>query len=339
MSDSSKTFHLFACCIPVKGYTQSIIYDLQRQTYDFITNDLYEILSLSGSTTIPKLKEEYGAENAEVLDEYFTFLEKNDYIFFSDLPSQMFPPIEEKFEIPSTISNASVELTRENKEAVLKTIAMLDECGCQSLSIILDKNEPSALKEALVYIDSTSIESVDLQLSYDSDLQNNLNTFFKDHTRVFNIYMFNAPESKKIESGYKYAELYLIKENRENAGCGKVHPLYFRVNLPFFMESKSCNSCLNKKLHVDCNGAIKSCPYSKQVHGNISDSSLRDVLGSSSYTSFAGIRKDEIAVCKDCEYRYMCSDCRVYIEDTNNSYSKPSSCSYNPYTGEWSEEF
>ena len=45
----------------------------------------------------------------------------------------------------------------------------------------------------------------------------------------------------------------------------------------------------------------------------------------------------KIHVCKDCEFRYICTDCRAYIEDPNDILSKPLKCGYNPYTAEWSE--
>jgi hypothetical protein len=47
------------------------------------------------------------------------------------------------------------------------------------------------------------------------------------------------------------------------------------------------------------------------------------------------INKDEILVCRDCEFRYICSDCRVFIEDPHNIYSKPAKCKYDPYSATW----
>ena len=47
------------------------------------------------------------------------------------------------------------------------------------------------------------------------------------------------------------------------------------------------------------------------------------------------INKDLIDVCKDCEFRYICTDCRAYIQDKNNIYSKPAKCNYDPYNAEW----
>ena len=50
----------------------------------------------------------------------------------------------------------------------------------------------------------------------------------------------------------------------------------------------------------------------------------------------------EEKVCKDCEFRYICTDCRAYTEKTHTNEegldtSKPLKCGYNPYTGEWEE--
>ena len=51
------------------------------------------------------------------------------------------------------------------------------------------------------------------------------------------------------------------------------------------------------------------------------------------------VNKDQIKICRDCEFRYMCSDCRAYTEDPKDIYSKPLKCGYDPYTNkgeDWS---
>ena len=50
------------------------------------------------------------------------------------------------------------------------------------------------------------------------------------------------------------------------------------------------------------------------------------------------IKKDDIDVCKDCEFRYICTDCRSIIKDLNYRYSQPVKCKYNPYLGKWEGE-
>ena len=50
------------------------------------------------------------------------------------------------------------------------------------------------------------------------------------------------------------------------------------------------------------------------------------------------IRKDNIDVCQNCEYRYICTDCRAFIKDPNNIFSHPLKCTYNPYIAKWKDE-
>ncbi|MNL67068.1 hypothetical protein D3C87_1916250 [compost metagenome] len=33
----------------------------------------------------------------------------------------------------------------------------------------------------------------------------------------------------------------------------------------------------------------------------------------------------------------MCTDCRAYVEDPKDIYSKPLKCGYDPYTNEWED--
>ncbi len=43
------------------------------------------------------------------------------------------------------------------------------------------------------------------------------------------------------------------------------------------------------------------------------------------------------ASCDDCKFSYICTDCRAYLENPEDMYSKPLKCGYNPYTNEWEE--
>ena len=47
--------------------------------------------------------------------------------------------------------------------------------------------------------------------------------------------------------------------------------------------------------------------------------------------------KDYINVCKDCEFRYSCTDSRIPM-NINNEWFYESECNYNPYISKWSNE-
>lgn len=94
------------------------------------------------------------------------------------------------------------------------------------------------------------------------------------------------------------------------------------------------NSCLNKKIAIDKSGFIKNCPSSRKIYGHITETKLIDVIDEQ-FSSVWKINKDQIKECKDCEFRYICTDCRAYLKDSCDIYSKPEKCKYNPYEGIW----
>ena len=73
-------------------------------------------------------------------------------------------------------------------------------------------------------------------------------------------------------------------------------------------------------------------------YGNIRDTTLREAIEKQGFKDVWYTHKDQIEVCKDCEFRHICTDCRAYIQDPNNIYSKPAKCSYDPYTATWGAE-
>jgi SPASM domain peptide maturase of grasp-with-spasm system len=88
-------------------------------------------------------------------------------------------------------------------------------------------------------------------------------------------------------------------------------------------------------LCVDENGYIKNCPSMEKHYGHIDDIKLEDVVKSDEFQKLWHIKKDDIKVCQDCEFRHMCMDCRAFIKDPNDIYSQPAKCHYNPYIAKW----
>lgn len=124
---------------------------------------------------------------------------------------------------------------------------------------------------------------------------------------------------------------------KSSIDCGKISLDLFVCNITSFSEFRKFNSCLNCKISIDSNGEIKNCPSFKESFGNISSSSLVEVLNDTNFQKLWHISKDKISVCKECEYRYICVDCRAFLEEPDNICSKPLKCGYNPSTGKWSD--
>lgn len=117
----------------------------------------------------------------------------------------------------------------------------------------------------------------------------------------------------------------------------------FKVNLNILKRYSAMNSCLAGKIVITNTGDIIPCVFSRnQIIGNIKNESLETILAGSRLQQIWNITKDDILVCQDCEYRYVCRDCRplseTAAEGKSDYFHAPyPRCTYNPYTGEWTK--
>lgn len=75
----------------------------------------------------------------------------------------------------------------------------------------------------------------------------------------------------------------------------------------------------------------------RKIYGKVDEVSLKNVLESNEFRKYWFINKDQISICKSCEFRYNCTDCRAFLVDSNDIYSKPLKCGYNPFTCVWED--
>lgn len=333
---------VFACCLAVKGATRSIICDLQRQDFIFIPNDLYEILVTHKGITIDEIKLEYQNEYNDIIQEYFDFLEANEYIFYTDNPSS-FPEIDLRWDEPSVISNVIIDL---NEHSAINNWDLLindiEELGCKHIQIrCFNDRDLSFFEDILKRIEGKRIISVSIITKYQNCLtKDSILSFCNKYPRVDTIYFHSAPSTEVLlESSTNTGHVFFTNEIiNSDKHCGIVSPEYFSINISTFTESQKYNTCLNRKISIDEKGMIKNCPSMLYSYGNINEISIKEVLKRADFKKLWGINKDQIEVCKDCEFRYICTDCRAFIQDKNNIYSKPLKCGYNPYTAEWETE-
>jgi radical SAM protein with 4Fe4S-binding SPASM domain len=104
----------------------------------------------------------------------------------------------------------------------------------------------------------------------------------------------------------------------------------------------SGHSCLMGKIAVTEAGDVLPCIFSRNRSlGNLLVSrSLAPILRGPALRQAWGATKDQVLVCRDCEYRYVCFDCRPLSEASaagkaDYLHAPYPRCTYNPYTGEW----
>lgn len=338
--EQNKAFKLFSNCIPVKGAKRSTICDLQRNEVKLIPNDLAEILMKYEEKTIGEVKKIYQNEYDSIIDEYFEFLLENEFIFFTKLPG-LFPKMSLDWDDPSVINNAIIDRDSNSNFDLYNILYQLDELNCRHIELrYYNSVELNEILSILKYLENaqSTIISVDVTLPYNDSLINLKDVIVKNK-RLASFKVFNSIEDRfipPIKENMGFI-IYTKKNIKNNSCCGLNSKDFFVVNTPLFTESVNHNSCLNRKVGIDVNGDIKNCPSMKKNFGNVLSQTLEESLNNNDFRKYWDIKKDEINICKDCEFRYICTDCRAFIEDPDDIYSKPLKCGYNPYTNEWKD--
>jgi SPASM domain peptide maturase of grasp-with-spasm system len=332
-------FKLFACCIPVRGALRSTICDLQRQTYKFIPNALYEILTDHREKTLLELEELYGLGSRPALDEYFQFLEDNQFGFWTSEPDA-FPPLDLAWDRPERVGNAIIDTDERSDHDYASLLHQLDSLGCSALQLrFFCRVHFEVIEAALAPTRGSRLRSIDLLLRFNSTWkQDAIETLCIQNQRIAQILVHDAPEDDFVRARHIGTPITYRKQIVEtSAHCGFVHPRYFAINVESFTESQSRNSCLNRKISVDSAGEIKNCPAMSKRYGNAADTALINVLAQSEFRTVWDISKDRVETCCDCEFRYICTDCRALLRNPSNPLSKPLRCGYDPYSATWSD--
>ncbi len=117
----------------------------------------------------------------------------------------------------------------------------------------------------------------------------------------------------------------------------------FTVDKDTLSRYLSGHSCLLGKITITDTGDVLPCIFSRNlVVGNVQDSLLQEVVTGQKLEVVWKSTKDNVLVCRDCEYRYVCFDCRPLSEGVNQGRGEYLSapyprCTHNPYTGEWAK--
>lgn len=331
-------FKLYQNCIPVNGASQNVICDLQRSEVIYINDFQYRILKEFKDNTIGEIQEEIGSEEIQKVLDFFDYLINRELGFWCDSPEH-FPDIDFSWEAPSFITNCIIDIDDEITYDFKSVVEQLDELGCNALQIRFfgksNTRDVELMLESTLYSRLTCIELI---LKYSPDVNEIfLENLCRNNQRIRIIHVHTVPLGTKLKlSEDSKVNLYLHEIQIDgNHHCGVIDKSHFVLNMYNFTEAQKHNTCLNRKIGIDSDGNIKNCPSLNNAYGNVENVKLKDVILNESFTKMWYLNKDQIKICKDCEYRYICSDCRAFIEDSDDIYSKPKKCNYNPYTLTW----
>lgn len=325
------SFYHFADCIPIKGYTRSIIYDLSRKSFLFVPNDLVDFLTSISNKPINEIT--FKDENQSA---YFDFLLENE--IGELLPNKILCQLKSlnlEWDFPATINNAIIEVSNKTSiDIYFSFLQLLDEIGCKTIQLRIEElNLSNVVESILEYSNNLSITSIEvitnksfLKISALKKLQKKYKI-----TGVFiksQIYDFKKGQSHKNNINQEKSRFNLIDRNN------------FTVNSLLFTESINFNTYFNRKLFFTKDGFLKNGPECE--NGNLSinkkKSSIIRAIQSKEFQKLWNIKKDLIDVCNVCEYRHMCVDPCIPRQRNNGTWYRKYECNYNPFICKWSDE-
>lgn len=339
---TNKFLRVFACVIPIRGARRSILYDVQRGDYHFIPNSLFDVIQDLRNRAIGEVMSAYEEEDIKTLNEYIEFLISNEFAFLLDEQEKdLFPDLPETWDTPALIHNAIIDFDPDSNHDLSGLVDQLDELGCRHLELrFFYPTTTEILVSFLEPLNSSRIVSINIKTIYKEGLtENQIRNLARKFFRVFSIEVFNSPYPDREVRELEYCRLIFYPfAIHDETHCGAVSPAFFSVHPEMFMESKLFNNCLNRKLGIDKYGQIKNCPSLPESFGHCRDTRLIEAISKPGFQDRWKIRKDDISVCRFCEFRYMCTDCRAYTAEPEDSFSKPAKCSYDPFSVSWKAE-
>jgi len=321
-------------CLCTKGFQRGVILDFNKNKYFLSSN--YIIDYIENFTPDYHVNDQLNKVFKTPESQDLKFLIENEIICSSKL---LFKNefINLSYDFHSKITNCIVEY--HSLDVFLNCLIQIEAIGCNNLQLFVSKNiDIYELKLILKNIDNTLIKMLEvIVFSLDGKKQiSSLKKVFLKNVRLYKLIIGSSPLNERIYiDQFKIKYIDFRNDKLSYFNCGAVHPIFFTNNLTFFTESQCHNTCLNRKLCIDQYGEIKNCPAMAKSYGNVKDTALKELISNPEFQELWTISKDQIDVCKDCEFRHMCMDCRAFIKDPENIYSQPAKCTYNPYICKW----
>jgi len=324
-------FMLYACCLPVKGASRSIICDLQRDTFTYITNEIFDMLN--STVFLEKI------ENSDKKDDIIAILNylKEEGVGFYTSNPENFPKINFALnDFPEIVKNSIIDFDRNSNHDLLSIVEQLSELRCSAVELrFFDEVSQDIFTKYLSCFVSSTIRTLNIVLRYsDWTTLENMDEILFNNKRLNKIVIHNSCNALSQKQNLQSRIHYIVDNIQDAFCCGNISPYYFISNIDFFKDAITSNTCLNKKICVDSRGDVKNCPAMSISYGHISTTRLKECLDNEQFKKMWSIKKDDVEVCKNCEFRYICTDCRVFTIN-DNLYSKPKKCNYDPYKNTW----
>jgi hypothetical protein len=314
---------VFSLCNDVQifpGHNRTLIVDLTKGKHHLVSKEWSElILKIDGSSK-KELFAKSNSEEKETLLEILEFLKSYNYVFEVDKNvKELFKDIEMSFETPFIFDHCFCEVNKTNVTDIMKMI----------------ENQKSYVFGGFHFL---IYDISDLELLPFKNLINSLdlNKNIEIYTKESKTHIFLEERNRNII--IHKADFINSREMRSN--FYEKFPI-MNIGMKQILESENFNFFHNKSLFINEKGDIVDSLFTEQphIHMNIKEfnekiDSINILLADKSFTKYWHINNSKIIVCKDCEFRRVCIDCRPPVLNANGEWYKEE-CTYNPYLSQW----
>lgn len=320
---------LFPSKIPVIGHTRIAIYDFDNHDYKIYSKDR---LLIDSSNNEPSLSE----KGKEILRKDGLLLEPL-LLDRKDIGRVNYY----EWDSPSIITNAIIEISHENglteNDNLEKVLTVFEGLGCQHFVIrVVNVISLDYLKILFEILNSNNSHSLQLFLPYNKELYTNeFGDIIFSNNKIAFVIVEDSPFNKNIEN-----KIYFTPDVLKMASIRRESQ--FSINISLFSESQLYHTYFNRKLFVSRKGEIKNAPECDESFGLIQTisglESIRKIIDRPSFRRYWKVNKDSCQICSCCEFKHMCVDNRVPIENEEGIWSHQEECDYNPLIGKWKDE-
>jgi SPASM domain peptide maturase of grasp-with-spasm system len=319
------------------GHLNVLLSDFQRGESYILDRNTINFLKIKSSSRGRYFK--IKTPIPTILKPVIDFLIDNELIFY-DIKKINFKKLSYAWDFPSKITNGIIEVISIDFVLLARLLNELSELNCYFIEIRLSQAiDKESLFGLIKFLNNFELISIEISINYFLGDETEFSSeIYSISSKISRITIYNSLRKVTIPPVKgMFGINFIIGSFFHMKHCGLVLKEIKNLTIEHFTESQHYNTCLNRKIAIDAEGNIKNCPSMAKSYGNIKDTSLIDVANSPEFQEVWHIKKDMIHVCKVCEFRHVCTDCRAYVEDPDDILSKPLKCGYNPYTGEWSE--
>lgn len=334
---------MYPTCKLVQGSKFSAVYDLDRRQLYRFDSAYYPLFSeLEKGSWREGTEQGLEPDAAKQVVVVLEMAQTNEIVYrTSDPAGDMFEALSEEWHSPHEMQNCIVDVADMDHDWIALR-ASLDELRCPGLQIrcFSDLVDLQKMLEILEVFGGSCVANLQFVIRWNEELDAiDWGEVCSRYKNLLFVKLHGAQTERRIswQQFPAMMDRLVIHEPKKIASerdCGAIAVGSLSApSAKLFAELHSFNGCLHRKISVRQDGSICNCPSLRASYGT-DLAKLPQISAKKEFRAYWTLKKDDMAVCSRCEFRYVCTDCRGYL-GSDLSLEKPARCKYDPDTGLW----